>query len=258
MKDKILKRGLSFFGYVDRVFAMRKAVLSSVFFGLVLAKAGAATFQLTSSLDNTFIETPASGTFGQPGYVPPVYSTTVSDPSVGTLTLSYEATSALTNGSYAWSSLSNLQLDVVFPTAVGGNPVTFTQSHLDFNPAGIYVQVVDGNFFFTNSGSGGSGTSLSGNTYGGAANFINGNYLFTTQPLDNVTRMGFGGYVVEYNALYQLVDITGITPGTGGGTPIYMGNYGNPTDNLAIPEPSAFSLLAVGLGVVLRSRRRAV
>jgi len=214
----------------------------------------AATFQLVSDLDNSFIETPASGTPGDPGYVPAVYSTTVSAPSVGTLTLSYDAPSALTNGSYAWSSLSNLQLNVVFPAAVGGNAVSFNQTHLDFDSAFIYLQVIDGNFFFTNSGSGGSGTSLSGNMWGGAANFINGNYLFTTQPLDNVTRMGFGGYVVEYNALYQLVDITGITPGNSG-TPIYTGNYGNPTDNLAVPEPSAVCLFAIGLGGVVALRR---
>jgi hypothetical protein len=101
-----------------------------------------------------------------------------------------------------------------------------------------------------------------GNTWGGSANFINGHYLFTTQPLNNVTRMGFGDYVVEYNALYQLVDIstasTGIAPGQPGfssGTTIYKGNYGNPTDNLAVPEPSAASLLAVGLGGVIALRR---
>jgi hypothetical protein len=75
--------------------------------------------------------------------------------------------------------------------------------------------------------------------------------------------MGFGGYVVEYNALYQLVDIstasTGIAPGQPGfssGTTIYKGNYGNPTDNAsAVPEPSALSLLAVGLGALVAMRR---
>lgn len=220
--------------------------LCTAAFALGRLDAGAATFQITSDLDNSF-----NGSGGG-------FSTTVEAPIVGSLVLSYDAASPLTNGSYAWSALSNLQLSVTFPTAVGGSPVTFNQSHLDFDPAGIYIQVVNGNFFFTNSGSGGSGTSLSGNVWGGAANFINGNYLFTTQPLDNVTRMGFGGYVVEYNALYQLVDITGITPGSGGGTPIYMGNYGNPTDNLAVPEPSAFSLFAIGLGglAILRHRRK--
>jgi hypothetical protein len=211
-----------------------------------LGRLDAATFQITSDLDNSFNQSGGG------------FSTTVEAPIVGSLVLSYDAANPLTNGSYAWSALSNLQLSVTFPTAVGGNPVTFNQSHLDFDPAGIYVQVVDGNFFFTNSGSGGSGTSLSRNSWGGAANFINGNYLFTTQPLDNVTRMGFGGYVVEYNALYQLVDITGITPGNSGGTPIYMGNYGNPTDNLAVPEPSALCLFAIGLGglAILRRRRK--
>lgn len=204
-----------------------------------LSRLDAATFQIASDLDNSFAKSGGG------------YSTTVEAPIVGSLLLSYDAANPLANGSYAWSALSNLQLSVTFPTAVGGNPVTFNQSHLDFNSAGIYIQVVDGNFFFTNSGSGGSGTSLSGSTFGGAANFINGNYLFTTQPLNNVTRMGFGGYVVEYNALYQLVDITG-----GANTTILMGNYGNPTDNLAVPEPSALSLLAVGFGGVMAMRRR--
>ena len=231
---------------------MTKAYLILCMATLALARLDAATFQLVSDLDNSFIETPESGTPGDPGYVPAVYSTTVSAPSVGTLTLSYDAPSALTNGSYAWSSLSNLQLNVVFPAAVGGNAVSFNQTHLDFDSAFIYLQVIDGNFFFTNSGSGGSGTSLSG-IGNGAANFINGNYLFTTQPLDNVTRMGFGGYVVEYNALYQLV--AGITPGNSN-TPIYTGNYGNPTDNLAVPEPSAVCLFAIGLGGVAILRRR--
>jgi hypothetical protein len=242
---------------------MKKTYLPLALTFLVLSKLDAATFQISSNLDNSFIKTPASGTPGEPGYVAPVYSTTVESPFVGTLTISYDGSSALTNGSYALNSLSNFQLSVLFPGVNSGTDVTFNQSHLDFDIAGVYVQVVDGNFFFTNSASGGSGTSLVGNTWGGSANFINGNYLFTTQPLNNVTRMGFGNYVVEYNALYQLVDIstasTGIAPGQPGyssGTTIYRGNYGNPTDNAsAVPEPSALSLLAVGLGALVAMRR---
>jgi hypothetical protein len=243
---------------------MRSAYVLLALTFLVLSKLDAATFQISSNLDNSFIKTPASGTPGQPGYVAAVYSTTVEPSFVGSLTISYEASNALANGSYALNSLSNFQLSVLFPGANAGADVTFNQTHLDFAIAGIYIQVVDGNFFFTNSATGGSGTSLTpGNTWSGSANFINGNYLFTTQPLNNVTRMGFGGYVVEYNALYQLVDIstasTGIAPGEPGyssGTPIYRGNYGNPTDNLAVPEPSALSLLAIGLGGLAAMRRR--
>jgi hypothetical protein len=227
-----------------------------------IARLDAATFQISSNLDNSFIKTPASGSPSEPGFVPPVFSTTVEAPFVGTLTISYDAANALANGSYALNSLSNFQLSVLFSGAINGTDVTFNQSHLDFALAGIYIQVVDGNFFFTHSSN--SGRSLAGNTWGGSANFINGNYLFTTQPLNNVTRMGFGGYVVEYNALYQLVDIstasTGIEPGQPGyseGTQIYQGNYGNPTDN--VPEPSALSLLAIGLGgLAVMRRRRAV
>lgn len=219
---------------------------------LFLPKLDAATFQISSNLDDSF----STGS-------PPVFSTTVETPYVGSLTISYDASNALANGSYALNSLSNFQLSVLFPGANNGTGVTFNQTHLDFDIAGVFVQVVDGNFFFTNSASSGSGTSLAGNTWGGSANFINGNYLFTTQPLNNLTRMGFGNYVVEYNALYQLVDIstasTGIAPGQPGyssGTPIYRGNYGNPTDNTAaVPEPSALSLLAVGLGGVIALRR---
>lgn len=241
---------------------MKKAYLPLALTILVLSNLDAATFQISSNLDNSFILTPSSGTPGQPGYVPPVYSTTVESPFAGNLTISYDAPSLLANGSYALNSLSNLQLSVLFPGANSGADVTFNQTHLDFDISSVYIQVVDGNFFFTNSASNGSGTSLAGNPWGGAANFINGNYLFTTQPLNNLTRMGFGNYVVEYNALYQLVDIstasTGIAPGQPGyssGTPIYRGNYGNPTDNLAVPEPSAFSLLVVGFGGVVALRR---
>ncbi|MFZ9740241.1 MAG: PEP-CTERM sorting domain-containing protein, partial [Prochlorotrichaceae cyanobacterium] len=221
---------------------MRKAYVLFVLTFLVLSKLDAATFQISSNLDNSFGN-------------PPAFSTTVEAPFVGSLTISYDSSSALANGSYALNSLSNFQLSVLFPGVNSGADVTFNETHLDFAIAGIYIQVVDGNFFFTNSASGGGGTSLAGNAWTGAANFINGNYLFTTQPLNNVTRMGFGNYVVEYNALYQLVDIstasTGIAPdqpGYSSGTPIYMGNYGNPTDNLAVPEPSAVSLLAIGIG----------
>jgi len=224
-----------------------------------VARLDAATFQIASNLDNSFIKTPGSGIPGEPGYVAPIFSTTVEAPFVGSLTISYDAPNALANGSYALNSLGVFQLSVLFPGANNGTDVTFNQAHLDFDLAGIYIQVVDGNFFFTHSS--GNGQSLSGNTWGGSANFINGNYLFTTQPLNNVTRMGFGGYVVEYNSLYQLVDIstasTGIEPGQPGysqGTTIYMGNYGNPTDN--VPEPSALSLLAVGLGGLAMMRRR--
>jgi len=238
---------------------MKKSYFTLCMAIFAIARLDAATFQIASNLDNSFIKTPGSGSPGEPGYVAPVFSTTVEAPFVGSLTISYDASNALANGSYALNSLSNFQLSVLFSGAINGTDVTFNQSHLDFALAGIYIQVVDGNFFFTHSSN--SGRSLAGNTWGGSANFINGNYLFTTQPLNNVTRMGFGGYVVEYNALYQLVDIstasTGIEfgqPGYSQGTTIYMGNYGNPTDN--VPEPSALSLLAVGLGGLAMMRRR--
>jgi hypothetical protein len=217
--------------------------------GLAFAKANAGTFQISSNLDNSFMDSSGPS---------PVFSTTIEAPYVGALTLTYDAANALANGSYALNSLSNFQLSVLFSGANNGIDVTFDQTHLDFAIAGIYIQVVDGDFFFTNSGSGqsgsesGSGTSLSGSMWGGAANFINGGYLFTTQPLDSATRMGFGGYVVEYNALYQLIK----DPGASNQSTIYQGNYGNPTDNLAVPEPSALSLLAIGLGGLAMMRRR--
>ena len=199
---------------------MRIAYLPLALTFLVLSKLDAATFQISSNLDNTFNKVGGG------------FSTTVESPYVGSLTISYDAANALANGSYALNSLSNFQLSVLFPGANSGADVTFDQTHLDFAIAGIYIQVVDGNFFFTHSS--GSGTSLAGNTWGGSANFINSDYLFTTQPLDSTTRMGFGGYVVEYNALYQLVK----NPGAANQATIYKGNYGNPTDNLAVPEPT--------------------
>jgi hypothetical protein len=233
--------------------ACRLVIFASV---ALSVPASAATQTLFSNLDNSF----TIGT-SQPGS-PPVFSNTVEAPFVGSLTLSYDAESALANGTYSWNSLSNLSLNVSFPNA-GTAGVTFNQSHLDFDPLNIRIQVVDGNFFFTNTN--GSGVSLAGNSVGGSANFINGNYLFTTQPLNSDTRTGFGGYVVDYNALYQLVDITtasvGIAPGQpgySGGTPIYMGNYGNPTANASaatIPEPSAAMLGSLGALALLRRKR---
>jgi hypothetical protein len=226
---------------------MKKSYFTLCMAIFAIARLDAATFQIASNLDNSFIKTPGSGSPGEPGYVAPVFSTTVEAPFVGSLTISYDASNALANGSYALNSLSNFQLSVLFSGAINGTDVTFNQSHLDFDLAGIYIQVVDGNFFFTHSS--GNGQSLSGNPWGGSANFVNGGYLFTTQPLDSATRMGFGDYVVEYNALYQLIKDPGASQST-----IYMGNYGNPTDN--VPEPSALSLLAVGLGGLAMMRRR--
>ena len=229
---------------------MKKSYFTLCMAIFAITRLDAATFQIASNLDNSFIKTPGSGSPGEPGYVAPVFSTTVEAPFVGSLTISYDASNALANGSYALNSLGGFQLSVLFPQANNGTDVTFNQSHLDFDLAGIYIQVVDGNFFFTHSS--GSGQSLSGNPWGGSANFVNGGYLFTTQPLDSATRMGFGGYVVEYNALYQLIK----DPGASNQSTIYQGNYGNPTDNLAVPEPSALSLLAVGLGGLAIVRRR--
>jgi hypothetical protein len=226
---------------------MKKSYFTLCMAIFAIARLDAATFQIASNLDNSFITTPGSGSPGEPGYVAPVFSTTVEAPFVGSLTISYDAPNALANGSYALNSLGVFQLSVLFPGANNGTDVTFNQSHLDFDLAGIYIQVVDGNFFFTHSS--GNGQSLSGNPWGGSANFVNGGYLFTTQPLDSATRMGFGDYVVEYNALYQLIKDPGASQST-----IYMGNYGNPTDN--VPEPSALSLLAVGLGGLAMMRRR--
>jgi len=226
---------------------MKKSYFTFCMAIFAVARLDAATFQIASNLDNSFIKTPGSGIPGEPGYVAPIFSTTVEAPFVGSLTISYDAPSALANGSYALNSLGVFQLSVLFPGANNGTDVTFNQAHLDFDLAGIYIQVVDGNFFFTHSS--GNGQSLSGNPWGGSANFVNGGYLFTTQPLDSATRMGFGDYVVEYNALYQLIKDPGASQST-----IYMGNYGNPTDN--VPEPSALSLLAVGLGGLAMMRRR--
>jgi len=228
---------------------MKKTYFTLCMAIFAIARLDAATFQISSNLDNSFIKTPASGTPGQPGFVAPVLSTTVEAPFVGSLTISYDAPNALANGSYALNSLGVFQLSVLFPGADNGTDVTFNQSHLDFDLAGIYIQVVDGNFFFTHSS--GNGQSLSGTPWFGSANFVNGGYLFTTQPLDSATRMGFGGYVVEYNALYQLIKDPSASQSTS-----YMGNYGNPTDNLAVPEPSALSLLAAGMGGVAILRRR--
>lgn len=215
------------------------------------SSASAAVFQLTSNLDNSFLDSPGP---------PPVFSTTVISPYTGSLVLSYEAATELTNGSYAWDSLTNLTLNVTFP----GSGQTFSHDDLDHPSSEVRIQVIDGNFFFTNTDPNGKrSTSESGfaNEVWGSANFVNAaKYLFTTQPLNDITRMGFGGYVVEYNALYELIDLNTPQPGPPGpgvnpGTAILRGNYGNPTDNL-IPEPSAALLGCLGSLALLRRNRR--
>ena len=220
--------------------------------------ASAATFLLSSNLDNSFF-------VGTPGPTElPTMSTTVEAPFVGSLTLSYDADSALSDGSYAWSSLTNLSLSVNFP----GQGITFNQGQLDTPAADVKIQVIDGNFFFTNINPSGSTVSLNPQIGSGSANFVNDNYVFTTQPLNSDTRTGFGGYVVDYNALYQLIDLStasvGIEPGQDGfsmGTQIYRGNYGNPTANASaangVPEPSAALLGSLGALALLRRRKRA-
>lgn len=231
---------------------MKYSPYLSLALAVLASSASAATYQITSNLDNSFYQSQGP---------PPVFSTTVEAPYVGNLTLSYDAENPLANGTYAWNSLTTLTLTVTFPDV----SQTFTQADLDTPSADIRIQVIDGNFFFTNVNSSGTSSSLTGRPISGSANFVNSsNYLFTTQPLNAATRMGFGGYVVDYNALYQLVDLSTAsgTPGQPGytsGTQIYKGNYGNPTANASattVPEPSAALLGCFGALALFRRNRR--
>lgn len=218
-----------------------------------------ATYQLSCNFDNSFFQ----GDPPPPGTAP-TFSTTVEAPYVGSMTLSYEAENSLADGTHTWESLATtLVLSVNFPSAGRAGEtvgVNFNQTHLTTPAQDVRIQVVGGNFFFTNINTNGSSPDQPHGS--GSANFFNNSYLFTTQPLYSETRMGFGGYVVDYNALYQLVDkstaSTDIEPGQPGfssGTTIYRGNYGNPTANV-VPEVSSVLMGCLGaLGLLRRNRR---
>jgi len=257
---------------------MIRSLAFAVFIFCAVLRSQAGTFQLVNDLDNTRVGWDSSA--GQ--YV---MSGTVAAPYVGSMTLSYDAPNALANGSYAWSSFSNLSLNINFP----GKEISFNQGHLDVDPAHVFVQVIDGNFFFTNDTDANgiavynkwaypdgpvwfSSAIFSGEFPGQTANgFENTTYIFAAQPVNNLTRTSdFLPFVANYNSVYSLSSYWstqdgepyGYAPGTSitVWSDIYGGNYGNPTDNrtAGVPEPSALSLLAVGLGLVLRRSRRTI
>ena len=77
------------------------------------------TFTLITAFDNTFDQT-------------------LTAPFVGTGSLSYDAVSALPNGSYDWTSFTNLSLQITFAS------FTFTQLDLNTPSSTVNVEIRDG------------------------------------------------------------------------------------------------------------------
>jgi hypothetical protein len=104
----------------------------SLFFATLLALAPLTGQAATFSLNTQFYNGSVSG-----GQI------------MGTGTLTYEADSALANGSYSWASLTNPTLNLTF---VQG-PVFTHNSDFLTNPVtiGLHIQILSGNFIFTNT-----------------------------------------------------------------------------------------------------------
>lgn len=172
---------------------------------------------------------------------------------VGTGTLSFDSGSQLADGSYAWSSLTNLTVSLSF----SGVPVTFTQADLLTNAANIAIQLRGSNFIVT--GANGLGTSQT-TTYtydglevvsNGSANFGHLDYYISLQPVD----FGFSGDPAYFlsglftpNANHQYDTFT---------NNVYMGGYGvGGTGGGAIPEPSTYGIAVAGAALVIAALRR--
>ena len=218
---------------------MRLPLLATTLTAAFLAsgRIDAATIQISSNLDG-------------------VWSESVEAPYVGTITITYDGSGPLTNGSYALTSLSNYQVSIVFPNVPGVGQIAFDQSHLDVNPAGIFIQVINGSFFFTNSATNGRTTSL-GNGRSpvdspliASAVFDNGVYSFGAEFINSTLLTGgwSGGANKQYNAKYEM----------GGRSPSDQiigvnGDYGTSTP---VPEPSTYGLILGGLALAGAAVRR--
>jgi hypothetical protein len=147
------------------------------------------------------------------------------NPNYGTGTLSYEAEQPLVDGSYAWDSISNLQLVIALGSSV------FTEDDLLTLSSTVYIEVRNGGFFFSNID--GYSTTSPG---GGSADFTSGSYNLSVQP----SPVGSSSPVRFVHS----------NPGDS----FFVGGTYAPT--AAVPEPSVamLSVLAVA-GFAARRRR---
>jgi len=204
--------------------------LIAVGIAAISLQSASAAIILTTQFDNTFDDA-------------------LTAPFVGNATLSYSAGSPLADGVYAWNSFSDLSFTASFPDL----GVTFTQEDLDSTD--VYVAIVGSNFFFANP------DPDTNSPYNGSADFVNGTYVFTNEPIDVVSlKSTFRGTAFSY-PLYQVYSTDAVDPA-------YLGSYGtdrqlaslgggggNPT---AVPEPGSWTTaaaLVIGTGFA-RWRRR--
>lgn len=145
------------------------------------------------------------------------------NPNYGSAILSYEAEQPLLDGSYAWTSFSNLQLVVNMGSSV------FTEDDLLSTPSKVYIEVRNGGFYFSNENGPSEGS--------GAAAFATGEYRFSVQPVS----IGSNSSVrFAYNK-------------DGEGAFFVGGTYAP----AAVPEPSVPLLSALALAGFAVRRRRA-
>jgi len=195
---------------------MRKTLLAAIL-TISLGSAFGAVITLETTFDNSW-----NGPAGVP---------------VGNGFFSYTADTALVDGNYDWSSFLNPTIYIAF-----SNGPVFTQNDLSENPfaTGLGVQISQGQFNFTT-------LQLAPRTNGGSADFTNlsGDVLSTSPNQPNQPYSGVA-------AMYFM--------NSSGGGQNYGGTYGVGASPATIappvPEPSALSLLAVGLGGLAMMRRR--
>jgi len=190
------------------------------------AAANAATFTYTANFDG-------SG-FSDGTRVPTA-------PFVGQATLTFTAASALADGNYAWSSLSNLSFSVTL-NLTNSATISYTEADLDesWTPAtDIHVQLKNGAFYFTNN---------LPNGYTASSAFTKNGYLFSTQGIHN-DSVPFGETTPTLAPMFTVNDLANNWAN------VLFGVYGG---GAPVPEPSTYGLALGGLALaVVALRRRA-
>jgi hypothetical protein len=148
---------------------------------------------------------------------------------LGTGALSYNGATALSDGSYAWASFSNLSLQLTI------NGFTFTQLDLTTPTSQIQIEIRGSRFFFSNIHVEGRGSG----SHGGAADFQLGTNYLTTEPYNPITGSPFSPHFTNTPGFFG--SINGST---------VQGRYG------AVPEPSTYALAFLGTAVLAALRRR--